>query len=130
MNACYYYLLHILWARYKLTFIVDGIDDMHRNGRNAAMPLRLLHMDADVAVLITRREATANMARLSMDYSFVGTTLAKNEHNKQHKRRQLGGLVGRWRDIRDDVSIKRYRVGSDKFNFHVKSQVGFKRTSS
>ena len=51
---------------------------MHRNGRNAAMPLRLLHMDADVAVLITRREATANMARLSMDYySFVGTTLAK-----------------------------------------------------
>ena len=38
--------------------------------------------------------------------------------------------MGRERDIRDDVSIKRYRVGSDKFNFHVKSQVGFKRTSS
>ena len=64
MNACYYYLLHILWARYKLTFIVDGIDDMHRNGRRkAAMSLRPLHMDAGVAVLITRREGTANMAR-------------------------------------------------------------------
>lgn len=54
------------WARYELTFIVDGIDDMHRNGRKAAMPLRPLHMDADVAVLIMRREATANMAMLSM----------------------------------------------------------------
>ena len=88
------YLLHPLWARYKLTFIVDGIDDMYRNGRNAAMPLRLLHMDADVAVLITRREATANMARLSMDYSFVGTTLAKIMNTKQHKIKKsyLGGF--------------------------------------
>ena len=51
---------------YKLTFIVDGIDDMHRNGRKAAMPLRPLHMDADVAVLITRREATANMVALNV----------------------------------------------------------------
>ena len=58
------------------------------------MPLRLLHMDADVAVLITRREATANMARLSMDYSFVGTTLAKNEHNKQHKSSYVTGRGG------------------------------------
>ena len=91
MNACYYYLLHILWARYKLTFIVDGIDDMHRNGRNAAMTLRLLHMDADVAVLITRREATAKMARLSMDYSFVGTTLA-NEHKATQKKSYLCGF--------------------------------------
>ena len=65
MNACYF---ATFCASYKLTFIVDGIDDMHR-GRNAAMPLRPLQMDTDVAVLITRRDATANMALYCISWS-------------------------------------------------------------
>lgn len=54
---------------------------MHRNGRKAAMPLRPLHMDADVAVLITRREATANMVALNVLLCWYNLlSMYANEH--------------------------------------------------
>ena len=43
-----------------LTFIVDGIDDMHRTGKKAS-PLRLPQKEADVAEFRIRRDATENM---------------------------------------------------------------------
>ena len=45
----------------RLTFIVDGIDDMHRTGRKAARPPWRPPATAGAR---TRREATANMVQL------------------------------------------------------------------